>query len=216
MVSQKLVKENFYKEAFDASLARDEEKWLRELRENAFAHFSENDFPTSKDEEWKYTNIAALAGEKWKAGGGNLKAYSVSRFVFDESKESILVFTNGAFDKNLSNLNAVQDAAVMSFSDAAKGERYAEIFKAKLARLVDSNKNAFTALNAAFIGEGVFVHLPKNAKIDAPIQLLFLTDDNAVSFPRILIVAEEFAEATFVETFNRVGDETKYLTSTLR
>ena len=80
--------------------------------------------------------------------------------------------------------------------------------------MIDFEKNGFTALNTAFIGEGVFIYLPKNVKIDAPIQLLFLTDDGKISFPRVLVVAEEFAEATIIETFNRT-DETKYLTNSV-
>ena len=198
MVSQKLVKENLYKEAFDATLARDEEKWLKKLRENAFAHFSEIDFPTLKDEEWKYTNVGALAGEKWKLENEDSNAEAISEFVFDESKQSVLVFANGAFDKNASNFEAIQDAGVLSFSEAAQKEKYSECLKTKLASVVNSDKNAFAALNTAFIGEGVFVYLPKETKIDAPVQLLFLTDDGKVSFPRVLIVAEEFSEATFV------------------
>ena len=67
-------------------------------------------------------------------------------------------------------------------------------------------------MNTAFIGEGAFIFFPKNARIEAPIQLLFLTDEGKVSFPRVLIVAEEFAEATIIETYVR-AEETKYLTN---
>ncbi len=135
-----------------------------------------------------------------------------SDFVFSESKDSVLIFANGQFDEKSSNLSAVTDANVLSFSAALKDEKYAEILQSKLGNLIDAEKNAFTALNTAFIGEGVFIHLPKNSKIDAPIQLLFTTDDGKVSFPRVLIVADEFSEATFVETYVR-SEETKYLTN---
>lgn len=56
------------------------------------------------------------------------------------------------------------------------------------------------------------MHLPKETKIDEPIQLAFVTDENKISLPRVLIVAEAFSEATFVETYNRSA-ETKYLTN---
>ena len=135
-----------------------------------------------------------------------------SSFVFDESKDSVLIFANGQYDEKSSRLGAASGANVLSFSAALKDEKYAEILRAKLGKLIDAEKNAFTALNTAFIGEGVFIHLPKNSKIDAPIQLLFTTDDGKVSFPRVLIVADEFSEATFVETYIRAG-ETKYLTN---
>ena len=133
-------------------------------------------------------------------------------FVFDESKDSILIFANGQFDKKSSKLGAAKDAIILSFSAALKDEKYAEILRAKLGNLIDAEKNAFTALNTAFIGEGILIHLPKNVKIYAPVQLLFTTDEGKVSFPRVLIVADEFSEATFVETYVRSG-ETQYLTN---
>ena len=135
-----------------------------------------------------------------------------SAFIFDESKESALIFVNGIFDRKASKTNDLGGAAILSFSEAAADERYAEIFKTRLGNLVDAEKNGFTALNTAFIGGGVFIYLPKNAVIDAPIQLSFVTDEGKVSFPRVLIVAESFAEATIIETYNRSA-ETKYLTN---
>ena len=135
-----------------------------------------------------------------------------SDFVFSESKDSVLVFANGQFDEKSSKLSAVTGANVLSFSAALKDEKYAEILQAKLGNLIDAEKNAFTALNTAFISSGVLIHLPRNSKIGAPIQLLFTTDDGKVSFPRVLIVADEFSEATFVETYVR-SEETKYLTN---
>src|SRR5215204_898810 len=60
MVSQQLVKENIYGQAFSESIAREENAALKELREKAFAYFAENGFPTVRDEEWKYTNVASL------------------------------------------------------------------------------------------------------------------------------------------------------------
>ena len=203
--------------------------WLKTVRENAFRFFIENGLPTVKSEEWKYTNVAPMGAENFvmaeissaaaanyldAESGNNLPAVSTknSAFVFDESKHSVLVFTNGEFDKNSSNLNAVKDATILSFSEAARDEKYGAIFKAKLASLVDSEKNGFTALNTGFIGEGAFIFLPKNAKIDAPLQLLFLTEEGKVSFPRVLIVADAFAEATVIETYVR-RDEAKYFTN---
>lgn len=187
-------------------------EWLKSLRESAFAYFTENGFPTIKDENWKYTNVAPIAKEDFQIRNAtDLKSEHIAQFVADESKQSVLVFTNGGFDEDLSNLKAIKDATILSFSEAAKDEKFGGIFKAKLGAFVDFEKNGFAALNTAFIGDGVFIYLPKNVKIDAPIQLLFFTDDGKVSFPRVLIVAESFAEATFIESYLR-ADETKYLT----
>ncbi len=225
-------KETIYKTEFQRSLnTAKQPEWLKNLREQAFAYFTENGFPVVQSEEWKYTNIAPMAKENFllaelsETAADEIKAENLeievnpapaasknSAFIFDESKASVLIFGNGVFDKGASKLDDLRGAAVLSFSEAAADEKYAEIFQARLGNLVAAEKNGFTALNTAFIGEGVFIYLPKNAKIDAPVQLLFTTDEGVVSFPRVLIVAENFAEATIIETYNR-SDETKYLTN---
>ncbi len=213
MTLQTQVKETNYSQAFRASLVNEKTDWLREFRQKAFDFYTANGFPTPQNEEWKYTNVASIAKEEFQiAEAANFDAEIVAPFIFDESKKSVLYFTNGNFDKDSSDLSALNDAAILSFSEALSDEKYAEIFQAKLGSLINSEKNAFTALNAAFIGEGVFIYLPKDAKIESPIQILFTTEEGKVSFPRVLIVAEKFAEATIVETYNRSG-ETKYLTN---
>ncbi|MCY7345839.1 MAG: Fe-S cluster assembly protein SufD [Pyrinomonadaceae bacterium] len=226
------VKETIYNYEFRRSLeSANQPIWLKNLREKSFRYFTENGFPVVQSEEWKYTNIAPMAKENFllaelsetaadEIRAKNLEveidaapaASKTAAFVFDESKRSVLIFNNGVFDKGASKLDDLQSAEVLSFSEAAADQRYAEIFKTRLGSLVDSEKNGFTALNTAFIGDGVFIYLPKNAKINQPVQLLFLTDEGKVSFPRVLIVAESFAEATIIETYNRSG-ETKYLTN---
>ena len=234
-MSLQVGKETIYKQDFQVSLENSAQpEWLKKLREKAFAYFTENGFPTVENEEWKYTNVAPMAKESFllaemsanvadelEAGELEIETENVTtadavssyeKFVFAESKDSVLVFANGQFDGKASRLSAATGANILSFSDALRDEKYAELLEARLGSLVDAEKNAFSALNTAFIGEGVLVYLPKNSKIDAPVQLLFTTDDGKVSFPRVLIVAESFAEATIIETYNR-NAETKYLTN---
>ena len=192
-------KETIYTKDFQTSLENaNQPQWLKNLRSEAFAYFTENGFPTPRNEDWKYTNVRELVGEQWSVVRDISESKNTNEFVFDESEKSVLVFKNGVFDRESSNTEALKDAAILSFSETAKDEKSGAIFRSKLGSLVDLEKNGFTALNTAFIGEGVFIYLPKNVKIDAPIQLLFLTDDGKISFPRVLVVAEEFAEATII------------------
>ncbi|HEY0048028.1 MAG TPA: Fe-S cluster assembly protein SufD [Pyrinomonadaceae bacterium] len=212
------AEETIYSNYFRESLLQNQPEWLTELREKAFRFFTENGFPTPLDEEWKYTNVAPLAQENFVLPDASAAAVALNSrdalapFVFDESKESVLVFVNGKFDKSLSNLSALGGAAALSFPEAAGSERFSEIFKTKLANQVDFDKNGFTALNTAFIDEGAFLFVPKAAKVETPIQFLFLTEDGKISLPRVLIVAENFSEATIIETYVR-SEEASYLTN---
>ena len=134
--------------------------WLKALRETAFQYFTESGFPTVENEDWKYTNVAPMAKENFllaefsETAAEELEAENleidvenqtssktnaeVSAFVFEESKKSVLVFINGAFEKASSNLTEFAGAAILSFTEAAAHEKYGAIFKANLAQLVDS------------------------------------------------------------------------------
>ena len=64
-------KETIYKQDFQTSLENaNQPEWLKNLREEAFAYFTENGFPTVKNEDWKYTNVAPMAKEDFQIGAG--------------------------------------------------------------------------------------------------------------------------------------------------
>ena len=64
---------------------------------------------------------------------------------------------------------------------------------------------------------GLFLLIPKNVKVETPIQVTFLTDanePNTASFPRLLIVAEENSSATVIESFVSTGEQ-QYFTNAI-
>lgn len=61
------VKETIYRQDFQASLENaNQPEWLKTLREKAFTYFTENGFPTPKNEEWKYTNVAEISNSQFQ------------------------------------------------------------------------------------------------------------------------------------------------------
>jgi Fe-S cluster assembly protein SufD len=135
-------------------------------------------------------------------------------FVVNEAGKSVFAFVNGKISDELTDLSAISmGAVVMNLAEALKSERFSEIIKGYLARRVDYNANGFTALNTALWQDGAFIFVPKDTKVEAPIQLLFVASaaGNA-SFPRVLVVVERGAEAVLIESYVR-ADETQYLTN---
>lgn len=47
-------------------------EWLRTARASAFGRFLERGFPTTRDEEWKFTNVAPIAQIEWRASAARL------------------------------------------------------------------------------------------------------------------------------------------------
>src|SRR6266566_1947957 len=116
-----------------------------------------------------------------------------------------LGFPNGRLRNDLSRLTGLPEGvATLDLSDAIADERYAEIVHTHLARHADYVGNSFAALNTAFVGHGAFVYIPKGISITAPLHLLLISDlgqSGQVTFPRVLVVAEENSSATLVESY---------------
>jgi Fe-S cluster assembly protein SufD len=218
-MSQAIKEESAYGEAFRESAARaveGEPAWVARLREGAFARFEELGFPTTDDEEWKYTNVSAVARAEFMPAGGSTKLESetVEPFVSAEAKQSCLVFVDGIFSRELSSLEAIAEGVVAEDLGAALAGDHAEVLWEHLGRLSGEGSDAFSALNTAFLGGGAFLHVAKGVEAAAPVQLLFVStaESEAATFPRVLVVAERDSRLDLIETYASVGGAA-YLTN---
>ncbi len=217
MVTELIRQEGSYIEAIRA--LHDAESpsgvnWLDRLRASAIERFAELGFPSVKDEEWKYTNVAPVARMPFEARS-SVASVELPDFGVSEARESQLVFVNGKLRTDLSSVKALPSGVVaVNLSEAASGESGEDV-RQHLARSADYVSNGFTALNTGFISDGAYIHIPKNAVVDAPIHLLFVSDGSqSVSFPRVLIIAEENSNATVIESYLSLS-EAQYFTNTV-
>jgi Fe-S cluster assembly protein SufD len=193
--------------------------WLDRLRVSAMDRFTELGFPSVKDEEWKYTNVAPVAKIDFRPATSpevamKFSSAELEKLGFLETRESQLVFVNGQFRKDLSSVTSLPESVVaVNLSEAVADERYSGMVQQYLARSADYVANGFTALNTAFISQGAFIYLPRNAVVEKPIHLLFISDGAEVAtFPRVLVVAEENSGATLIENYVS-NQDTEYLTN---
>ncbi|MDX2044874.1 MAG: Fe-S cluster assembly protein SufD [Acidobacteriota bacterium] len=191
--------------------------WLVNLRGRAGESFETLDFPTTRVEAWKYTNVAAILKTPFRQlldlELDGLTAESIAPFTFAESRRSQLVFVNGLFARELSDVTALPGGVTV----CNLAEVPAELGKTvgnHLGVYADYRDQIFTALNTANVGDGAFVHIPKGKAVETPIHLLFISTSTeaTVSHPRSLIVAEEAAIATVIESYVS-PDEGVYFTN---
>ncbi len=205
-------KETIYNTDFQKSLENSNQpEWLKNLRREAFEYFTENGFPTVKNEEWKYTNVGEVVSSQ-------LSVVSCKESEIEHLKSEILdeieignrlVFVDGNFNSELTTLNDLPEGVkIQSFSEAFEDET----FKSNLAKAVEFDFNGFTALNTAFVEQGVFIHVPKNTKIETPIHIVFIGENETANFARALFVGEVGSEAEIVEHYTR-SQEAKYFTN---
>lgn len=222
MVTEIARKESSYRQAFRELQERQQSQgvdWLERLRGNAMDRFEEVGFPSVKNEEWKYTNVAPIAGIAFEPGflqpaAHSVEAEQLSGFSCVETAQSQLVFVNGLLRKDLSSMSGVPDGVVaIDLADAVADERYREIIWRHLAQQADYIADGFTALNTALISHGAFVYIPKDVVVEAPLHLLFISDGvQTASFPRVLVISETNSSATLLESYASTK-ESQYFTN---
>src|SRR5947207_1736063 len=86
--------------------------WLQRLRENAFARFCETGFPTSQMEDWRFTNVSAIAHAEFELATDGSRLVSKAQFAPHGLKDAAcrLVFVNGRFAPEHSLLERLPDA----------------------------------------------------------------------------------------------------------
>ncbi len=180
--------------------------WLPTIRKAAMARFTEIGFPTIRDEEWRYTNVAPIAGtafEPARAANGQVGRLDVRALHFANTLDNLIVFVNGRYTAELSSI-ALQQNGVQVSSLAAVLDSDAQSVAPHLARHAAYKDNAFTALNTALMEDGAFVHVPKGRVVEEPIHLLFVATTGGrthVAHPRNLIVMGANSQATIVESY---------------
>lgn len=204
---------------FEGTLNGDSEGPLHYRRREAINRFAETGFPTTKHEEWKYTNIApiertrfrpVLSGEEF-----TLDADAVASLGFNGDAWR-LVFVNGHFAPERSNLNDLPEGVLVKNLAAAIREN-TELVTENIAGYPESFESPFATLNTAYIRSGAFVFVPKNLALDKPVHFLFLSTaptDPIVSHPRTLVVVESGAEVKLIEEYAGRDGEV-YLTNSV-
>ncbi|MEJ2614507.1 MAG: hypothetical protein P8Z35_06095, partial [Ignavibacteriaceae bacterium] len=106
---------------------------VHSLRRDSISYFSDLKFPTLKDEDWKYTNIAPLLKYNFKPVDPKKKVTliqpeKIEKFLFDKMEHSLLVFINGHYSEELSNIqNLPKDVVVSNIASAIS--EHSEIVK---------------------------------------------------------------------------------------
>jgi Fe-S cluster assembly protein SufD len=187
-------------------------------RHAALARFSETGLPTLKDEDWRFTNLAPLAGLSFhpisRPMRGGLSKETITRLPFGGLGGSRLVFVNGYLAPELSSVAEQEEGVkIMGLADVLAGEP-ARVGR-HLFRLVPEKATPFASLNAALFQDGAFVHIPEGRKAAGPVHLLYISTPDAsgeAAYPRSLIIAEKGTPLTITESYLGVGDA-RHLTS---
>ncbi len=194
-------KDKFIANFMDQAIA-DPVSAQQSVREEALQALQELEFPTLRDEAWKYTRVAGVlkqAYEQKPAQGNELPQH----LALEGPK---LVFVNGFFDQSLSNTEGVAGLTIKPLANA-RIEDY-DVFDLFYGKYADHKGEVFTALNTAFNRDGVFIEIHKGAVIDHPISIIHHTSGDGVTYqPRLLVVANEQSQAQIIHEYTGNANE---------
>ncbi|MFB2770720.1 Fe-S cluster assembly protein SufD [Pelatocladus sp. BLCC-F211] len=213
-----LDRDAYLTELLNQITASKSQGWLQVLRDRATNWVRHSTLPTTRDEEWRFTDLSALRQVKFNpVETRSLLAFPQGNFaslqpdILPETANSRLVFVNGVYAPNLSSVAGLPNGVVvgnLDVSSQSSVEKYLAQSEGAL--------EVFTALNTAAIQDLAVVLVPKNVVVETPIQLVFIAagDQPIISQPRCLVVAESGSQVTLVEEYrNHRGAEGVYFTN---
>jgi Fe-S cluster assembly protein SufD len=187
--------------------------WMDTLRKEAIERFAQTGFPTTRDEEWRFTSVAPIARTAFRPGPaghvavpGNGDAAAIMVHAALGLSGARLVFVNGILSPELSSTASLPDGVriegIGGILDSEK-DRLEPYFKS-----VNGTDGAFAALNMAFMQDGAFVQIPPGCNLEEAIHLVFLTVPDGpplLSSPRNLVLAGAGSRCTVVESYYGQG-----------
>jgi Fe-S cluster assembly protein SufD len=187
-------------------------RWAKDLRQAGLASFAELGFPSTRQEEWKYTNVEPVVARQFVLSNGEAQGLSSADLLsgaFVDAAAPRLVFVNGVYAPDLSAIDALPSGVRVT--------RLAELFKsddaimaAHLGRYAHHRRNAFVALNTAFMTDGALVMIARGCRVPQPIYVVYASTapkQPVLSHPRTLIVLGAGSEASVVESYAGANGE---------
>jgi len=165
-----------------------------ESRKKAKEILTQLDFPTTRNEYWKYSRVTKIARETY-----HFKNLSEEKIDLDEVRIPNLetyeiVFINGFISLVNSNLPSSDELEIVAFSDS-KSHDYDSCFSKNL----DSITNIFSALNTAYFTDGVLIKA--KGEFAKPIHIIhYSTGENIISQPRNMFVSTTNSSLTILKS----------------
>ena len=173
---------------------------LNAVRDEAFEDFKRQGFPSRKVERYKYTDMDKLFAPDYGLNINRIEIpvnpYNVFSCDVPNLSTSLYFVVNDTFYKKaLPKAGLPEGVEVMSLKEAA--EQQPEVIAKYYGKIAKSGEDAVTALNTMLAQDGLFIHVPKNVRVERAIQVVNIlrSDVDLMVNRRVLIVMDEGAEA---------------------
>lgn len=187
-------------------LAREkaEPDWLLDWRLKAFRAFEAASLPKwdrTKIDSVQFESINPYQAPAFSGDGTDLPA-DLQKVVetAGENGAVLIQVDSGVAYRQIPKALEEQGVIFTSLEEAA--QKHPELVQEHLGQVVPADEDKLLALHAAFAAGGAFVYVPKNVKVEEPLQFYVYSETDGLGlFPHVLIVADEGSEVTFFDNY---------------
>ena len=188
--------------------------WMEQTRNCASAIVHELAIPSSRDEDWRFTDLSGLIQTQFKGvtEPSALGFVHIQPYMLPESINSRLVFVDGIYAPDLSAVDDLPEETIVG--SLAQVHEFLPQISDYFAKQ-PGGEEVFTALNTSSVIDGAIVWIPKNQIVETPIHLLFVSTGTSEFLiqPRVLIVAGSGSDVTVVEDYVTLHDSAYFTNS---
>lgn len=190
------------------STLKQEPQWMSELRLKGLELAEALELPRlekSRIDRWNHDGYGAYKHTAFIEAFSGLPS-AAQELLNEENSANLLVQINSSLAySNVKAELASQGVLFMDLETALK--QHSDLVQSYFMKVVKQDENRVTALHSAIWNGGIFLYVPKNIKVDLPLQALFLSDDAQATFaPHILIIAEANSSVSFVDNWISTGE----------
>ena len=190
----------------DLSKKKNEPEWMLEFRLKSYEEYSKLDNPDfgpelkiDFDKILYYKNEYKKNANDWKDVDTNVRNTFCKLGVVDAEKKYLDGVTNQFESEVIYHSNKSKEGVIFTSTDDAL-QKYPELFKKYFNNLVKYQENKYTALNGAVWSGGSFIYIPKNTKLDRPLQSYFRIETESLGqFERTIIIVDDNSELNYIE-----------------
>lgn len=187
------------------SAARNEPQWMLDLRLAAWQSFQALPWPKATDEAWRRTRLTGFDLSKFQPvvldGDPQAEVSDFLRHELDEMETAAsLIFQDGVVISRIVTSDLAAQGVIFTDLRSAVIEHGDLVRRYFMTEVVKPDQNKFTALHAALWDTGAFVYVPKNIKVELPLQVIqYQARPGVGGYHHTLVVADEGAEVTVVD-----------------
>src|ERR1043166_2156491 len=193
--------------------SRDLPDWFRDQQREAGQEFESIPSPTRKDQLWRFSNVNLL----------DLAPFKVPGALSEDDRRNVLKYSHGLDDVAARLIFAgdqLIEPDIVSEQLKKRGvifqplERamveHADLFRKHfMSQPAVLGSAKYATLHKALVSSGTFLYVPRGVEIELPIEIFhWLHGENASVFPHLLLVTDELAKVTVIESFRSLDRQT--------